>query len=404
MPGRRIRPGAAVPGEDSTPGARAPRPGRPEPPGRAGVGLLLGGLAIVTLFTVKATFLVYLAAAVGVALWELSRALGTRDIRLPLVPVAVGGVAAAVLRLLVGRAGRWWPCVALTVIAILAWRLTGGTAGYLRDVTAGVFALGYLPLMAGFVALMLATPDGSRRILVFVILAVCSDIGGYFAGILARAPPMVPVISPKKTWEGFARLGAVLRGGRGHAAARCCCTGVWQGVLLGAAALLAATLGDLAESMIKRDLEIKDMGTVLPGHGGVLDRLDSLLIAAPVVWLLLLVFISRTEVRTDSAVHWRLAASALGTSAGRSASIHARGRCGALSGMFRRIGHRWLRSISSSGSCVAWEQQLHHGRPAQGRTVRACWRSSSGGCRCSGSACTSTEAGRAALRGCRSAR
>ena len=195
-------PAGAVPGEDSTPGARAPvRAGR-NLPAALGVGLLLGGLAIVTLFTVKATFLVYLAAAVGVALWELSRALGTRDIHLPLVPVAVGGAAAVALPY-------WWggralvACVALTVIAILAWRLTGGTAGYLRDVTAGVFAVGYLPLMAGFVALMLAMPDGSRRTLVFIILAVCSDIGGYFTGILLGRHLMVPVISPKKTWEGF---------------------------------------------------------------------------------------------------------------------------------------------------------------------------------------------------------
>jgi phosphatidate cytidylyltransferase len=306
--------GPAAPGEGSAPdgpgpGARdGPGPGAPDsagpgtpaarPPARAGrnlpaalsVGVALGALALVTLFTVKATFLLYLAAAGGIALWELSRALGTRDIRLPLVPVAVGGAAAIAL-------AYWWggralaACMALTMIAILAWRLPGGTAGYLRDVTAGAFVLAYLPLMAGFVALMLAMPDGSRRTLVFLILVVCSDIGGYFTGILIGRHPMVPVISPKKTWEGF-----------GGSALACMVAGaitlplllhgaVWQGLLLGMAALLAATLGDLTESMIKRDLEIKDMGTVLPGHGGVLDRIDSLALAAPVVWLLLLVFI-----------------------------------------------------------------------------------------------------------------
>ena len=280
--------GPAAPGEDRAADSRA-RTGR-NLPAALGVGLVLGGLALVTLFTVKATFLVYVAAAAGIALWELSRALGTRDIRLPLVPVAAGGAAAIAL-------AYWWggralaACVALTTIAILAWRLPGGTAGYLRDVTAGVFALAYLPLMAGFVALMLAMPDGARRTLVFVILAVCSDIGGYFTGILIGRHLMVPVISPKKTWEGF-----------GGSALACMVAGaitlplllhgaVWQGLLLGVAALLAATLGDLAESAIKRDLEIKDMGTVLPGHGGVLDRIDSLALAAPVVWLLLLVFI-----------------------------------------------------------------------------------------------------------------
>jgi phosphatidate cytidylyltransferase len=279
-----------VPGKDGTPRARAPvRAGR-NLPAALGVGVALGGLAIVTLFTVKATFLIYLAAAIAVALWELSRALGARDIGLPLVPVAAGGTAAIVL-------AYWWgeralvACVAITMIVILAWRLPGGTVGYLRDVTAGAFALIYLPLMAGFVSLMLAAPDGSRRTLLFLILGVCSDIGGYATGILIGRHLMVPTISPKKTWEGFggSALACLVAGAVAlplllHGAA-------WQGLLVGAAALLAATLGDLTESMIKRDLQIKDMGSVLPGHGGVLDRIDSLALAAPVVWLLLLAFI-----------------------------------------------------------------------------------------------------------------
>jgi phosphatidate cytidylyltransferase len=138
---------------------------------------------------------------------------------------------------------------------------------------------------------MLSAPDGPRRVLTFVILTVCSDIGGYFAGITLGRHPMAPTISPKKTWEGFAGSAAacLLAGAltltlmlHGH---------IWQGLLAGAAAVLAATLGDLAESMIKRDLDIKDMGTLLPGHGGILERLDSLLVVAPVIWLLLYLFI-----------------------------------------------------------------------------------------------------------------
>ena len=162
----------------------------------------MGGLAILTLFTVKATFLVYMAAAVGIAMWELSRALAVRDIHIPLVPVAVGGAAAVVLAYWRGERALV-ACLAVIVIVIMAWRLPGGTSGYLRDVTAGVFVLVYLPLMACFVALMLAAPDGPRRTLILVILAVCSDIGGYFVGILIGRHPMVPAISPKKTWEGF---------------------------------------------------------------------------------------------------------------------------------------------------------------------------------------------------------
>jgi phosphatidate cytidylyltransferase len=159
-------------------------------------------------------------------------------------------------------------------------------------VAATVFAFGYVPFLASFVALMLAQPGGAHRTLVFLILAVCSDVGGYAVGSLFGRHPMAPVISPKKTWEGFAgSVAACLLGGAItlplllHGAA-------WQGVLVGAAALAAATLGDLAESMIKRDLGVKDMGALLPGHGGILDRIDSLLMTAPVAWLLLGVFIS----------------------------------------------------------------------------------------------------------------
>jgi phosphatidate cytidylyltransferase len=255
-----------------------------------GVGLALGGLAILTLFTVKVTFLVYVAAAVGVALWELSRALRMRDISLPLVPVAVGGAAALALAYAEGERALV-ASLALTVIAVFVWRLPRGTVGYLRDVTGGVFTLAYLPLMASFVSLMLAAPDGPRRTLVFLIVTVCSDVGGFFAGTLIGRHPMAPVISPKKTWEGTSgsAIACVLGGGITlptllHAAA-------WQGVLVGAAAVTAATLGDLAASMLKRDLQIKDWGTLLPGHGGILDRIDSLLITAPVVWLLLVVFV-----------------------------------------------------------------------------------------------------------------
>jgi phosphatidate cytidylyltransferase len=273
-----------------TPGtAKTRRTGRNLPVALV-VGVGMGALAIVTLFTVKATFLVYVGAAVGVALWELSRALQTRGIGLPLVPVAAGAAATITLAYWEGTRALT-AAIGFTVIAILAWRMRGGTTGYLASVTAGVFALAYIPLLASFVSLMLAAPDGARRTLVFLIVTVCSDIGGYFTGILTGRHLMVPAISPKKTWEGLAGsvLACVLGGAIAvptllHAA-------VWQGVLVGAAAVTAATLGDLAASMLKRDLTIKDWGSILPGHGGILDRIDSLVITAPVVWLLLVVFL-----------------------------------------------------------------------------------------------------------------
>ncbi len=149
----------------------------------------------------------------------------------------------------------------------------------------------YLPLLAVFVALMLAQPDGDRRALIFVVLTVCSDTGGYAAGILVGKHPMVPRISPKKTWEGLGGSLAFCLVAGGIMVPKLLGGHVWQGLVLGVAAVGAATLGDLAESMIKRDLEIKDMGHLLPGHGGIMDRLDSLVVMAPVVWLLLAVFV-----------------------------------------------------------------------------------------------------------------
>ena len=269
-----------------------------KPKGRAGrnlpvaigVGVVLGGLVILTLFTVKATFLLYMGIALAFALTELTSALAKRDINIPAIPVAAGGAAIITCT--------YWlkpqdalAALGLTVVAIFAWRLPGGATGYVKDMTAGVFAVAYLPFLASFVAALLAPADGPRRVLTFVILTISSDIGGYFAGITAGRHKMAPSISPKKTWEGFAGSAAACL-----IAGWLCVTYLlhghpWQGVLTGAAAVLAATVGDLVESVIKRDLDIKDMGTLLPGHGGVLERLDSLLVAAPVIWFLLYLFI-----------------------------------------------------------------------------------------------------------------
>ena len=246
------------------------------------------------MLTVKATFLIYMGAALAIGLHELVTALKTKDINVPLIPVALGG-AAMVTAAYWAAGGAVLAAFALTVLAILIYRMFGGTDGYVKDVTAGVFATAYLPLLGATVSAMLAPADGGKRVLIFIVLAICSDIGGYFAGItltpFTGGHKMAPVISPKKTWEGLAGSAflCIVAGGimlptllHGH---------WWQGVITGIAALAAAVFGDLAESMIKRDLAIKDMGTLLPGHGGILDRIDSLLACAPVVWLLLALFV-----------------------------------------------------------------------------------------------------------------
>jgi len=254
-----------------------------------GLGLLAGVGA--SLFIQKEVFVAVALVAVGASLWELAQAFGRRDIHLPLLPLLVGSVGILVSAYVAGGEALLVSFM-LTAGGVVVWRvLDGNGPAALRDCTAGIFAAGYLPFLAGFVMLMLAMPDGARRVLLFVLLAVASDVGGYAAGVLVGRHPLAPSVSPKKTWEGLAGsvvlscvVGAVGIAWGFHASP-------WIGVGLGLATVTTATIGDLSESLIKRDLELKDMGSLLPGHGGVLDRLDSMLLTSPVVYLVLLVFL-----------------------------------------------------------------------------------------------------------------
>ncbi|MFF3191984.1 phosphatidate cytidylyltransferase [Streptomyces misionensis] len=257
-----------------------------------GVGVGLGVVIIASLFIVKAVFVGVIAVAVVVGLWELTSRLQERkEIKAPLVPLAVGGAAMVVAGYVRGAEGAW-VAMALTALAVLVWRMTEPPEGYLKDVTAGVFAAFYVPFLATFVALLLTADDGPWRVLTFLILTVVSDTGAYAVGWRFGKHKLAPRISPGKTREGL--FGAVLFS---MVAGALCMQFLidggswWQGLLLGLAVAASATLGDLGESMIKRDLGIKDMGTLLPGHGGIMDRLDSLLPTAPVVWLLLVLFV-----------------------------------------------------------------------------------------------------------------
>ncbi|MGW1980482.1 phosphatidate cytidylyltransferase [Streptomyces sp. NPDC001889] len=257
-----------------------------------GVGVGLCAVIVTSLFTVKSIFVGVVVVAVVVGLWELTSRLAERkQIKAPLVPLALGGAAMVVAGYVRGAEGAW-VAMALTALAVLVWRMTEPPEDYLRDVTAGVFATFYVPFLATFVALMLKADDGSERVLTFLVLTVVSDTGAYAVGWRFGKHRLAPRISPGKTREGL--LGAVVFA---MAAGALCMEFLvdggawWQGLLLGLAVAASATLGDLGESMIKRDLGIKDMGTLLPGHGGIMDRLDSLLPTAPVVWLLLVIFV-----------------------------------------------------------------------------------------------------------------
>lgn len=265
--------------------AKTSRAGRNLPASIAvGVGLL--AMVAASLFLVKEVFIAVVAVALVIGLFELARAFASAGIKLPVLPVATGGVV-----MLVGSyyGGMETASIAmaLTVIGTMVWRLSEGADGFVRDVSSGVFSLAYLFLMGTFVLLMLTEADGPERIIAFIVATIASDIGGYIAGVLFGKHPMAPTISPKKSWEGFA--GSLLFGiGSGTATVTLMLEGDWWvGVILGVAGVVFATLGDLSESLIKRDLGIKDMGDLLPGHGGLMDRLDSLIAVAPVSWLIL---------------------------------------------------------------------------------------------------------------------
>ena len=236
------------------------------------------------------TFVVVVAAAVALGVHEVVAALRRIGARPPKAPLVVGGTAMVALAHTAGADGLVL-ALALTVLACLAWRLADPAEGFLRDVAASAFTAAYVPFLAGFATLMAVPDDGALRVTAFIALVVCSDTGGYVAGVLFGRHPMAPTVSPKKSWEGFA--GSVLAAGTGGAVmfATMFDAPPLLGAVFGLAVVCTATLGDLGESMVKRDIGIKDMGTLLPGHGGVMDRLDSLLPTAPVAYVLLAAFV-----------------------------------------------------------------------------------------------------------------
>jgi phosphatidate cytidylyltransferase len=283
------------------PAAPAPHPDSPKDHGRAGRDLraavvsavVLVAAILLSLLFWKPAFMGIVAVAVVVAVWELHQGLAAKGVDIPEQPLMLGGVVMVVVAYVWG-APALVTATAVTALVIMLWLLRRGVDGYVMNATASVFTLIYVPFLASFVALLLGEggtapafgldvdDPGVRGVITFIAITVASDTGGYIAGVLFGRHPMARVISPKKSWEGFA--GSMVA---------TIAVGVWLvtsflggdwwvGVLLGVIAAVMATLGDLCESVMKRDLGIKDMSQVIPGHGGLMDRLDSLLAALPV--------------------------------------------------------------------------------------------------------------------------
>jgi phosphatidate cytidylyltransferase len=275
------KPGA-VNGGDAKPGGRAGR----NLPAAIAVGVGLGLLVIGTLFLWTPSFVAVIALAASVGIWEMSRALRTADFDPPLIPLLAGGL------LMIGLAWNEGPDslvlgLVVTILAAVVWRLADGVRALRRDLTASVMIATYVPFLLGFGVLLVAPDDGRWRVIAAVLAVALSDTGGYASGVFLGKHKMAPSISPGKTWEGFA--GSVLAAAIGSAIYLFFALDVtfYWGLLFGAVIAAVAVVGDLAESMLKRDLGIKDMSRLLPGHGGLMDRLDSILFAVPTAYLLL---------------------------------------------------------------------------------------------------------------------
>lgn len=248
------------------------------------IGVAAGALLLGSLIFVKQLFLVFALAAVLLGVFEFSRALRVSGRRVDVVPqLVMGGIVVLSGYFL----DLWlhWVVVFVAVAVVVVWRLLGQMAArdgrrygdVLADVVIAGFVQLYVPFFASLCVVLLAQDGGEWWVLSFIAVVVAADTGAYAAGLSFGRHPMAPKISPKKTWEGFA--GAVLASVIAGVLLAILLLGLqwWMGVIIGIVILGTATAGDLGESMIKRDMGIKDMSSWLPGHGGVLDRLDSIL-------------------------------------------------------------------------------------------------------------------------------
>jgi len=250
------------------------------------VGLSLLGLIWFSLSVYKELFLVVLGTAVVLGIREIVRAFNSRAIAISFPSLSIAAIALLGAAWIDGIAGLAI-ATAISFPILLIRLLLNGPEGFVGKATATTFTLLYLPFLAGFLILLATPSSGFQRVMTFVVLVGCNDTFGYFVGVLFGKHPLVPTISPKKTWEGLA--GSVVFTIVGGCLAFHYIMNMdwWIGIIVGLMIVFTATCGDLIESAMKRDLSLKDMGTLLPGHGGMLDRLDSVVLSAPAMWLAL---------------------------------------------------------------------------------------------------------------------
>jgi len=256
------------------------------------IGIAFGGTLLLSLLVVKELFMLFAAVLAGFASYELAVALRHGGYLVPRVPTVLSAVVAVPVAYYGGAAGQLIAVLCASLL-VVAWRLVeqgrasvrARSSGLARDLAASVFVQGYVTFLALFTVVLTSAEGGQWWTLAFIITAVAADTGAYASGLAFGKHPMAPVISPKKTWEGFAG-GALASLVAGVLVSTLMLGNTWWfGLVFGVAIFLTATLGDLVESLIKRDLGIKDMSSWLPGHGGFLDRLDSILPSAAVAFV-----------------------------------------------------------------------------------------------------------------------
>ncbi len=250
------------------------------------VSLSLVALVWFALAYRREIFAVVVAVAVLLGIREIVRAFNASGIYISSAGLMIAALALSYATWNGGVAGLA-VATAIAIPVLLIQLLTRGPEGFVASATATTFSLLYLPFLAGFLILLGRTSTGLERVMTFVVLVGCNDTFGYIVGVLIGKHPLVPKISPKKSWEGL--IGSLVFTTAGGVLSFTFILEMqwWIGAVVGLMIVFTATCGDLIESAMKRDLALKDMGSLLPGHGGMLDRLDSVLISAPALWLAL---------------------------------------------------------------------------------------------------------------------
>jgi phosphatidate cytidylyltransferase len=261
------------------------------------IGIVFGAAFIASLIFLTWIFMIFAAALMVFLALELTAAFRATGRNVPRVASAIAAAGVIVATFYWHSEGQWLILLAgmgfitvwrLVEALIPARRKSARELGY--DILAGLFIQAYAIFLGSFTVLLASEQKSHLWVLGLLIVVVSTDTGAYVTGLLLGRHKMAPRISPKKTWEGFAGSIVAAQIASFLVGWLLLHISVIGGVIFGVAIALTATLGDLVESLIKRDLGIKDISNWLPGHGGFLDRLDSVLPSAAVAYALFLIF------------------------------------------------------------------------------------------------------------------